>query len=373
MGALRHILIRILRWVEDICIRSRRLILAAVGVMFLLWLVLAAPALIIPARSDASLKDVTDAAKRHDLQDARLALQNDIRTTLLQALGGVVVLLGAWGAWRQLNVSREGQITDRFTRATDQLGSSQLDVKLGGIYALARIAKDSPADRAAIIEILSIYIRNHAPWPPQSGQSSQSEPLERIPPLQKRAPDVHAALNVLARSPFPEYRGAAGREILKPLDLSHTDLRKSNLWRAHLDEVDLQGAHLEGAELCEARMLGGIFNNAHLEGVNLQDSFLGSADFRGAHLEGASLRFANVTPSHRIGSLSLAADFSDAHLGGADLRDANLYGVYLGGANLEGVDLRNARLVKARATATTRWPDGFDWQAAGVVLTNSDG
>jgi hypothetical protein len=35
--------------------------------------------------ADASLQDVTDAAKRHELEDARLKLQNDVRTTLLQA------------------------------------------------------------------------------------------------------------------------------------------------------------------------------------------------------------------------------------------------------------------------------------------------
>jgi hypothetical protein len=44
-----------------------------------------APRLLVPARSDASLQDVTDPAKRHELEDARLKLQNDVRTTLLQA------------------------------------------------------------------------------------------------------------------------------------------------------------------------------------------------------------------------------------------------------------------------------------------------
>jgi hypothetical protein len=60
--------------------------------------------------------------------------RNDVRTTLLQGFGGMVLLLGAYLTWRQtqirraashdeLELSREGQLTDRFTRAVEQLGS----------------------------------------------------------------------------------------------------------------------------------------------------------------------------------------------------------------------------------------------------------
>jgi hypothetical protein len=38
-------------------------------------------------------------------------------------------------------------------------------VRLGGTYALERIARDSPPDRATIEEVLTAYLRGHAPWP----------------------------------------------------------------------------------------------------------------------------------------------------------------------------------------------------------------
>jgi hypothetical protein len=67
---------------------------------------------------------------------------NDVRATLLQGIGGAVILLGAHFTYRQLQIGREqlqiaqqGQVTDRFTRAIDQLGHAELDVRLGGIYA----------------------------------------------------------------------------------------------------------------------------------------------------------------------------------------------------------------------------------------------
>lgn len=117
----------------------------------------------------------------HDRSLEGLKAQNEVRTTLLQGLAGVVLLLGAYFTYRQvansreqlahsreqLQIARQGQITERFTRAIDQLGHAQLDVRLGGIYALERIARDSSADRAAIGEVLTAFVRSHAPWPPR--------------------------------------------------------------------------------------------------------------------------------------------------------------------------------------------------------------
>jgi hypothetical protein len=55
-------------------------------------------------------------------------------------------------------------ITDRLTHAIDQLGNDKVDVRIGGIYALERLAKDSASDWPAIGEILAAFIRAHAAW-----------------------------------------------------------------------------------------------------------------------------------------------------------------------------------------------------------------
>jgi len=73
-----------------------------------------------------------------DLADA----ENSYRATLAQILGGSAVAIGIYFAWGNLNTAREGQITERFTRANDQLGAKDkdgnpaLEIRLGGIYAL---------------------------------------------------------------------------------------------------------------------------------------------------------------------------------------------------------------------------------------------
>lgn len=51
---------------------------------------------------------------------------------------------------------------------------------------------------------------------------------------------------------------------------------------------------------------------------------------------------------------------------GAKLQQARLQG-----ADLRGTSLQKAKLTGAKYDAATRWPSGFDPQAAGAVLTPS--
>jgi uncharacterized protein YjbI with pentapeptide repeats len=275
---------------------------------------------------------------------------NDVRATLLQGIGGAVLLLGAYITYRQLQVSREGQVTERFTHAIDQLGHEALDVRLGGIYALERISNDSPDDRTTITEVLTAFIRGHAPWPPRlPGQFAESAPIEQVPDLQVRAPDVHAALTVLARrqlSPRP-----AGR-----LDLHATDLRKARLDGAKFQEATLFGAQLQKARLTNAQLQGAILSHAQLQGARLRD----------AKLEGASLDLAQIE-----GALLDGAQLQKAFLNGAQLR-----GAFLGGTQLQGATLRNARLRAAHLHATNfEGADltGADLQAASLKGVNFRG
>ncbi len=164
-------------------------------------------------------------------------------------------------AQKTLRLTEQGQITERFMRAIDQLGSDKLEVRLGAIYALERIARDSEEDHWPIMEVLTAYVREHAPWPVKVAR-------------QRPVPDVQAILTVLGRR--SRYYGNGEDE---PLDLSDTDLRRANLTGAHLEHAHLAGARLTGASL------GG----AHLEGAILENAYLSGAYLAGARLEGAYL------------------------------------------------------------------------------------
>lgn len=312
-------------------------------------------------------------------------LRNSVRTTLLQASGGLVLVLGATATWRQLHINREGQITDRYTRGVEQLGADTVDVQLGGIYALERIAHDSPHDRPTIAEVLTAFVRHRAkPLPDR--EHDRDGPAQ---PLQTRLPAVQAAMSVLGRMP----RRADGR-----LDLANVDLRGADLTRADLTDANLEratlidanlllanlaGAYLPSANLTRANLLIANLTNARLReanltdanltSVNLADAELTDADLTGvnlwsATLTGAHLSAANLTRGHLVGANLTGAelwgaDLTDAALTGANLTDANLREANLTGARLEG-----ARLSHARADWNTQWPEGFDPQAAGVLF-----
>jgi hypothetical protein len=271
-------------------------------------LVLAVPRWFVPARG-------------RDGEDRRHA--DDVRVGLLQAVAAVAVLAAAVVTFQQLDTDRrllrqqlavagQEQATERFARALDQLGSEQLEVRLGGIYGLERIAARGsgvvaeggayhpPAagdpgslewwpsqDRVQVSEVLSAYVRTTSRRPPAGPPTGST--------LASRQPDVQAAVTVLAR-----------RTVLAgdpPLDLSGSLLAGAQLGRARLARANLRGADLRGAELDDA-------------------------DLAGAHLDQALLC----------------------------------------GARLQAADLGGASLAGARASADTRWPAGFDWRAAGARL-----
>src|SRR5215211_1089315 len=100
----------------------------------------------------------------------RLDLESKSRQTLAQILGGAALLVGLYFTSQTLRTTQEGQITDRFTKAITQLGDTNLAVRLGGIYALERIAKDSAFDHGSVIEVLTAFVREYShgranpPW-----------------------------------------------------------------------------------------------------------------------------------------------------------------------------------------------------------------
>jgi hypothetical protein len=207
------------------------LVILAVGVV--------PPRLVGPLQT-AGLSD-TDRLKA---EADHLKAINDVRSSLGPYTGGLLVftaaLIGAVLTARTiqvnratLEVTRQGQITDRFTKAIGQLGDDKLDVRLGGIYALERIARESAEDHGPIMEVLTAYLRAHSRWEPP--RTDGREPADGLPPMSdvdarpRLRADLQAIATVLGRR--PEER--RWREQ-SPLDLG---------------EVDLRGADLRGAQL----------------------------------------------------------------------------------------------------------------------------
>jgi hypothetical protein len=289
----------------------------------------------------AEVLDTLENRDRVEVSDARVKLQNELRTTPVQAIVGLAVLAGAVLGFQQLTEDRQqaaatrqltlqGQASERFTRAIDQLGSDRREVQLGGIYGLEQIAQQAPDNRLAVIEVLVAYLRRRAPTPAKwSGENLIPEPG----PLQLRSPDAQAVLTVLGR-----------RQVLPPDP------------PLILTELDLRQAQLSGTNFRHADFGGTWLTSANLRGTDLRDAGL-SAELRYADLRDADLRGARI----------IGGALNEADLRGADLRGAYLQGADFTDAKLRGADLRGA----FAGERSTLWPKGFDWRRAGIRISNT--
>jgi hypothetical protein len=52
-----------------------------------------------------------------------------------------------------------GRITELYTKAVEQLGSEKAPVRLGGLYALERLAQDNKEHRQTIVNVICAYLR----------------------------------------------------------------------------------------------------------------------------------------------------------------------------------------------------------------------
>ena len=99
----------------------------------------------------------------------------------LQVVGGAFALFALYLTFRRVKVAEQGHITDRYTKAIEQLGAltaenkPNVEVRLGAIYALERIAFDSPRDHWPIMEVLTAYVRQNAPAPAQDSTKQEKD------------------------------------------------------------------------------------------------------------------------------------------------------------------------------------------------------
>jgi uncharacterized protein YjbI with pentapeptide repeats len=229
----------------------------------------------------------------------------------------------AEAANKNAETANQKQITERFSKAIEQLGSDKPEVILGGIYTLERIARDSEPDQWTIMEVLTAFVRQNAPVIKEN-ESQSPEDQEK---LLKLRISIRACLTVIGERKYPDLEN-------KYIDLT----------RVNISGFNLKGFNLTGAKLFGAKLFG--------------------ADLTGAYLAGANLTGADLTRANLIGADLTRADLIGAYLTGADLTQANLTG-----ANLRGADLRGADLTGANLTGAYRLEP--DWITK-VLLTEAD-
>lgn len=189
----------------------------------------------------------------------------------------------------------ERRVTELYTKAVEQLGHTTAAVRLGGLYALERLAQDNPDHRQTIVNVICAYLR--MPYTPPSDSAQQGSVHAVL-----RATVAGVSTPATGHDPHEERQvRLTAQRIL--VDHSHDnrtpeqremELAGPRFWEgmridlngATLIDLDLTGCHLTDAQFGEAIFEGDF----RINGV----AFEGGVRFDGATFK-KSAWFENIT------------------------------------------------------------------------------
>ena len=275
--------------------------------------------------SDKALLDLAT------LKKEKIVAENAVQNTFFQGLGSIFVLVTVYAslqnlriAQRSLSVTEDKQISERFGDTIALLASDKIHIRLGGIYALAKIADYKKADSEKkyyyrqVMETLNAYVREFSPFSAESPSSTDDSPVKI---------DIQAILNILSHGDE--------KQDYQP-DLSRTSLNKVEIGNsANLKGATFAGANLQKANFWGVNLQAADFSGANLSGATFQEAILGGADFSDANLTGVSFEKAKLQ----------GAIFNEKTvLQGTEFTDAVLEEAYFYGINLNLLNLQSQQL-----------------------------
>jgi len=304
--------------------------------------------------------------------------ENEARRTISQIVGGIIILAGLYytsenlktaqraasqaetSAAESRDLTREGQITDRFTKAIGQLGETGKDktsVRLGGIYALERISRESEGDHIPIMEILVSYVTEHAPENLEVIDLNAAIDCSKVsfrPGIDAPSDEIQAILTVISRRPTERVQHE--RDSSFTMELAGANLRRSNARHANLEQANLNATEFEGANLADTDLRGANLFHAYFQGADLENAvfdntYISRAFFdiwhdKYAQCQGARTRTYLMNASFK-GATFNGADFSNAYLMRAKFDGAKLDYVDFDHADLSGASFKGADLTRA--------------------------
>ena len=212
----------------------------------------------------------------------------------------------------------ERRVTDLYGKAVEQLGSADAAVRLGGLYALERVAQNNPGQRQTIVNVLCAYLRmpytppNQIAWP-GSAESAPTGPLTELPlrpPPPSIGRDSHQELQVRITAQRiltthltpPDDVEAQDAETPTPalqpfwpdidLDLTGAALTDWTLKRGHVRTATFASATFTGDTTFEGATFTGdtTFDRAAFTNNGRFDeaTFIGNAGFKSATFTGAA-------------------------------------------------------------------------------------
>lgn len=269
------------------------------------------------------------------------------------AIGILLATIRSIAAMKQARAATDAQVTKLLIDAIGFLADKEkIELRLGAIYSLERIARKSRTDKERVLEILYAFLRENTTHPP--GASI-------VAPI-RTPPDIQACLDVIARNPPPTaiWGKRLTRLTLANIDLRNVDLQGAKLRRVYLSGADLRGANFDKADLRSSNLTKARLQGARLQNCRLNDSDLVEADFEDCQLEGT-----NLTSAKLAGATFDRAKLQNAILERTDLRRATFVEADLTKASFRGSNLSEAKFRKANLIDT----DFRYWRGEGAAAS----
>ena len=252
--------------------------------------------------------------------------------TALSAIGGgfIVALLSlGFTLWRtrltqqQIDLASQNSRYQRYQRGIEMLGSTELFVRLGGIYALRTLMKECPEEfHVPTVELLCAFLRN----PVDSGEVTRGSRVRQ---------DIQTNLEVIVG------RSKAGITLERARGF-RLDLRSANLQYAELSGVDFSRANLEGA----------ILSGTNMNGANLSEAILDKADLSKVNCSKSNFRKASLVEANMFHVSADRSDFSDANINRVDCNEGSFHKTTFARARIGNCDFKGALLYEADLTRT---------------------
>ena len=166
------------------------------------------------------------------------------------------------------------------------LGSNVLAVRLGGIYALQRLAKENPLEYHVQIMLLFCSFVRH----PTKDEEHLVE-VEAVKGLYGRRDDVEATMRAIRQRPHSSIR----LEFLTPF---HLDFHGGHLGNLYRDAVDLfLGSNsFELTDFSDTKLFGAVFKDINFCSALFIGADLSKAQFLcNSNLDGVSLLYTNLS------------------------------------------------------------------------------
>lgn len=282
---------------------------------------------------------------------------------------GLVGLVALQLNARRTQTDRLRLTNDTYVKAIEQLSSASMEVRIGAMYALERIAHEEQRYHWPIIETLAAYIRERAPWPPRGPEEAKgldaiataittlgAQVTERLPPtsLPPDSPSLQPEVRAERASKAPDAETPTTSPNRAPTDIQ-TALtiiaQRSNRWRmARAKCFGVQAGQLgiRIDRLSEGRSGRTSYLRPFLKRLTrLMSSYamLRGGEPRPLNLRQADLRYVDLFRVRLPKTILVGANLQKADLRGANLRGANLSNSILRGANLSEADLVDGFLV----------------------------